>query len=193
MYDSPNWWFLMMVGRVAPGVTDAQAMAQPVFQRAAYSAQPAPKPDEEIPQIGLTPARGIRGLRSDYRQPLAILMAMVAVVLLIACGNVSMLLAARNSAREREFSLRTALGGSRGRLFRQLVAESLVLVTIGTALGWGFAIVATRALASWSELDVTLAPIETSCCSRSACRCSPRRCLAWRHSVVRPARRLGWS
>jgi predicted permease len=85
-------------------------------------------------------------------------MAMVAVVLLIACGNVSMLMAARNAAREREFSLRTALGGSRARLLRQLGVESLLLVTAGAALGWAFAIAATRALAAWSELDVTLAP-----------------------------------
>jgi ABC-type antimicrobial peptide transport system permease subunit len=62
-------------------------------------------------------------------------MAMVALVLLIACGNIAMLLAARNSARLREFSLRAALGGSTSRLLRQLLAESALLVAAGTVLG----------------------------------------------------------
>ena len=159
-YASPNWWFLMTIGRLAPGTSEAQALAkaQPIFQRAAYSRLGEPGPKERVPNLFFTPARGIQGLRDSYRQPLTILMTMVGVVLLIACGNVSMLLAARNAARQREFSLRTALGGSRARLFRQLVTESLALVAAGTALGWLFAIVATRALAAWSALDVTLAP-----------------------------------
>jgi predicted permease len=159
-YGSPTWWFLMTIGRLAPGTTETQALAkaQPIFQRAAYAQLGTPGPQERVPNVFFTAARGIQGLRNTYRQPLTILMTMVGVVLLIACGNVSMLLAARNAARQREFSLRTALGGSRTRLFRQLVTESLVLVAAGTALGWLFAIVATRTLAAWSTLDVTLAP-----------------------------------
>src|SRR5205085_345440 len=66
--------------------------------------------------------------------------------------------AGRNAAREREFSVRTALGGSRARLFRQLLTESLLLVAAGTAAGWWLAVAATRALAAWSDLDMTLAP-----------------------------------
>ena len=77
---------------------------------------------------------------------------------MIACGNVAMLVIARNSARQREFSLRTALGGSRLRLFRQLLTESLLLVSAGMSFGWLLAVMATRALAAWSSLDVTLAP-----------------------------------
>src|SRR5256712_625061 len=159
-YNAPNWWFLMTIGRLAPDATEAQAlaMAQPVFQRAAYSAIGAPGSAERVPNLFFSSARGIQGLRDSYQQPLTILMTMVGVVLLIACGNVSMLLAARNAARQREFSLRTALGGSRARLFRQLVTESLALVAAGTVCGGLFAIVATRALAAWSALDVTLAP-----------------------------------
>jgi len=159
-FNSPDWWFLMTIGRLAPGITAerALALAQPAFQRGAYAATGAPGPDERVPKLFFTPARGIQGLNNGYRQPLAILMAMVGVVLLIACGNVSMLLAARNAARAREFSLRTALGGSRARLFRQLTTESLLLVGAGTLVGWLFAIGATRALAAWSALDVTLAP-----------------------------------
>src|SRR5207245_8036674 len=127
------------------------------FQRATY-ALATRRPSEQPPQLSFTSARGIQGLRSQYDQPLRMLMAMVIVVLAIACGNVALLLAARNAARQREFSLRTALGGSRARLFRQLLTESLLLVVAGTAAGWLFALATTRALAAWSDLDVTLAP-----------------------------------
>jgi ABC-type antimicrobial peptide transport system permease subunit len=92
-----------------------------------------------------------------------------------------MLLAARNAARQREFSLRTALGGSRARLFRQLVTESLALVAAGTVCGWLFAIVATRALAAWSALDVTLAP-DGRVLAFTRCRRWQRSCSASRRS-----------
>jgi predicted permease len=159
-YNSPNWWFLLTIGRLAPGVTQEAALArvQPIFQRAAYSAIGAPAPDEKLPTLRFSTARGIQGLRNEYERPLTILMVMVIVVLLIACGNVAMLLSARNSARQREFSLRTALGGNRLRLVRQLLTESLLLVAAGVAFGWILAVWATRALAAWSSLDVTLTP-----------------------------------
>jgi predicted permease len=158
---TPDWWFLMTIGRLAPGVTASEALAraQPIFQRAAYITRGGTPPaGEKPPSVSFSDARGIQGLRGEYREPLAILMGMVVVVLIIACGNVAMLLAARNAARQREFSLRAALGGSQARLFRQLLIESLLLVSMGTALAWLFAIWATRALAVWSELDITLAP-----------------------------------
>jgi predicted permease len=159
-YDTPNWWFLLTVGRLAPGVTQEQALAraQPILQRAAYSSIGAPAADEKMPELQFSTARGIQGLRTQYERPLTLLMAMVIIVLLIACGNVAMLLSARNSARQREFSLRAALGSSRLRLVRQLLIESLVLVGAGMALGWVFAIWATRALAAWSSYDVALEP-----------------------------------
>ena len=66
-------------------------------------------------------------------------MGMVALVLVIACVNIVMLLVARNSSREREFALRLALGASRWPLFRQLLAESAILVTVGGLSRWLFA------------------------------------------------------
>jgi hypothetical protein len=70
-------------------------VAQPIFQRAAYSAIGAPGPAERVPTLFFSSARGIQGLRNSYQQLLTILMTMVGVVLMIACGNVSMLIAAR--------------------------------------------------------------------------------------------------
>src|SRR5258708_28543242 len=123
----------MMIGRLAPGVGEAQALArlQRVYQRAAYLGSSGLRSGEEPAQIYFTPARGIAGFRDSLETPLQALMFSVGVVLIIACSNVAMLLVARNSVREREFSLRTALGAGHARLFRQLLAESLLLVAAG--------------------------------------------------------------
>ena len=113
---------------------------------------------EKATRLHLLAARGLSGYKEAYEKPLTLLLVMVGVILVIACGNVSLLLAARNTARRREFSVRLALGGTRGRLFRQLLVESLLLVLVGAALGWLFAIVATQVLAKWSEIEADLTP-----------------------------------
>jgi predicted permease len=160
LYGSRAWWCLMMIGRLKPGVTEKQAQARlnPLFQHSAYWGGATQEPNQPKPELHFASARGSQGLREDYEQPLELLMSMVGLVLLIACGNVAMLLVARNSSREREFSLRMALGAGRARLFRQLLTESLLLVAAGAVLGWLFASWSTRALAAWSEFDVNLAP-----------------------------------
>ena len=160
LYGSPEWFFLMTIGRLRPGVTleRAQAQLDPVFRDAVYQALGRSKTDDQPTGIRLTVARGIEGLSDSYRQPLAALMAMVGLVLLIACSNVAMLLLARNASRQREFSVRMALGASSYTVFRQLLVESLLLVSAGGLLGWWFALLATRALATWSSLEVSLAP-----------------------------------
>lgn len=163
LYGAPHWYFLMMIGRLASGLTQQQALArvQPIYQRVAYAGLKARDPKEKPSELYFTNARGIEGVRDSYKQPLTILMYMVAVVLAIACANVSMLLVARNTPRQREFGIRIALGSSNWRLFTQLLTESLLLVAAGAALGWWFAELATHALARWSELDVSLAPDRT--------------------------------
>jgi predicted permease len=158
-----TWWCLRMIGRLAPGVTRAAAVAQlqPVFQTAAYVGLGSPMEGEKPPVLSLADAKSFPGYDQQYGNPLRMLMAMVGLVLLMALANVVMLLMARNAARQREFSVRQALGAGRGELLRQLLMESLILVTAGGALAWGFAEMATRLLARWAEIESSLAPDRT--------------------------------
>jgi len=160
---NPTWWCLRLIARLAPGVSRAQAIAQlqPIFQHAAYIGLGKPAQDEPLPQLSVTDAKSFPGYDDEYGKPLRILMAMVVMVLLIAMANVVMLLMARNASRQREFSLRQALGAGRGELLRQLLTESLLLVTAGGALAWGFALIATRLLGRWAEIESSLAPDRT--------------------------------
>src|SRR5207245_8922141 len=78
---------------------------------------------------------GINRLQGDYSEPLLVLMGIVALVLLLACANLSGLLLARAASRQREISIRLAIGAGRGRLIRQFLSESLVLAALGGGAG----------------------------------------------------------
>ena len=160
IYSSPNWWALMLMARLQPGVTVQQAAARlnPVYSRASYETAAPPKPNDPALELQFVPARGLGTGAHDYEVPLRVLMGMVALVLVIACVNIVMLLVARNTARAREYAVRLALGASRWPLFRQLLAESLILVGTGALAGWFFADEATRLLGIWSELEISLSP-----------------------------------
>ena len=162
-YSLPKWWCLLLTARLAPEITPEQAVArvQPMFQAKAYEPIGPPKPGEQKVNLALTPAKGLDAYTSDYQKPLYLLMSLVGLVLFIACANVALLLVARNQARQREFSLRLALGAGRGDLFRQLLTESLLLVLAGGLLAWAFALPATTALATWAHLDSSLRPDTT--------------------------------
>lgn len=155
-----TWWCMRLLGRLAPGVTKTQAInqLQPVFQRGAYVGLGNPEPGEKLPVLSFQDAKSFPGYESTYGKPLKIMMALVASVLLIALTNVVMLLLARNTVRQREFSVRLALGAGRFALFRQLVTESALLVFVGGVLAWVFAVWATKALGAWAQIESSLAP-----------------------------------
>jgi predicted permease len=160
LYGSPDWWCLRLLARVAPGVTIQQAIAKatPAFQAEAYTRLGTPDPAHPRIKLSAVPAKGIQGLGDNYGQPIRVLMALVTLVLVIACSNVAMLIVARNAARQRDFSVRMALGAGRATLLRQLLVESGLLVIAGASFGWLFALSATRALAAWFQLEMSLAP-----------------------------------
>jgi predicted permease len=160
---NPKWWCLRLIGRLAPGVSKAQALAQlqPVFQAAAYTGLGNPQQGEKPPVLRLMDAKSFPGYERSYGTPIRVLMMMVSLVLVIALSNVAMLLLARNAARQREFAVRLALGATRAILLRQLLIESLLLVTGGGALAWVFAVFASRTLGLWARIESSLAPDRT--------------------------------
>jgi predicted permease len=163
-YANPQWWCLMLIGRLRPGLDPRKAAARltPIFQRAAYADLGGkPQKGEKMPALVFNATEGLPGVKEAYEKPLRVLLAMVGLILIIACSNIVMMLNARNAARRREFSVRLAIGGSKWRLFRQLMAESLLIVAAGTILGYLFAFAATSALSRWSALDQDFSPDRT--------------------------------
>jgi len=159
LYRSPEWLALDILGRLQPGVSREQAVAQltPAFQSTLANASPV-DPRDQKPLLVLSNILGVEARRDDYEHPLRFLMSMVALVLLIACANVVMLMLARNAGRLPEFCLRQALGANRRALLLQLFQETVMLVASGAILGWLFAGGATQALAAWSGVDILIEP-----------------------------------
>jgi predicted permease len=134
--DADLWW-VNVTGRLKPGVSDEQARAALDLELAsATRSTMTVKPDETTPHLVL--ADGSRGLNFAghmFKKPVYVLMSLTGFVLLLACANIASLLLARGSHRQREMSLRLAMGAGRSRILRQLLTESLLLSCIGGAGG----------------------------------------------------------
>jgi putative ABC transport system permease protein len=155
-----EYHFILVMGRMKPGVTLAQANAD-MQSVTAHIAQEYPKSNQGW-------SSSVEPLQNDFldrnvKRALWMMLGAVGFVLLIACANVANLLLARGTARQNEIAVRAALGATRKQLFGQFLTESLALATIGGALGialaWGLLKIILALMPQYtlpSEADVTL-------------------------------------
>ena len=157
LLDRRTRW-MQVLGRLNQGVTlqEAQAGLQPWFKamlqedtlRAGFPVITTERRQEFLNSLLVLAAapQGHSSLRRRLSEPLWVLFAVTAVLLGLACLNVSGLFLARGSARDREIGTRLVLGASRGRLGRQLLADSLLIALVGGLLGVAAAPIAVRTL-----------------------------------------------
>jgi putative ABC transport system permease protein len=145
--DVRNDWWLLIMGRLKPGVTNQQATAGlNLLAHQIFGSTVPPKWPSRLKQLfrqyvfaTLPAATGVTGFlaepRREYKRPLEILLVVVGLVLLVACANIASLMLARASTRQKEIAMRLSLGASRARVVRQLLTESILLSGAGAVVG----------------------------------------------------------
>ena len=168
LVNSPNDHWLFLIGRLRPNVSTVQAQVRltAALRNWRFAQEGSAISDEERQAIlanyvELTPAGGgVAGMKREYGHNLEILLAITLTVLLVACANIAALLIARGSSRRGERLLRLALGGGRGRLMRQSLAESLTLGILGGGLALVVAVVGTKLLMAAAFRGAEFVPIQ---------------------------------
>ena len=151
-YFEQTYYSVEMMGRLKPGVDLARAQAVLAGPFAQWVASTATNDGERanLPHCDFEEgAAGLDSLRRQYSKPLYVLLAMVGLILAIACANTANLLLARSATRAREIAVRLSLGAGRWRVVRQLLTESVLLATLSGALGILIAVAGMGVLTRW--------------------------------------------
>jgi predicted permease len=149
MFREGTYYWIELMGRLKNGVTLQQAQSQLAGPFHGFVESTATKDREraDLPSLWLQEGgSGVDSLRRQYSKPLWILMAMVGLILAVACFNIANLLLARAASRRREIALRLSLGAGRFRIIRQLLTESVVLALLSGIAGIGVAALCIRFL-----------------------------------------------